>query len=1555
MKIKITAISNNVYRFADKTISDELYGTWRGRIVNAPEISRSFSDLGSIASTLYIQLINHDNQIPFTEDLWNASVEVESDNGYKWVGNVSAYETNADGKMYITATERTAPEYSRYIPDEFARLVSIDQDVHISALNVTIPTIIGGNADNPIPVKGILKSKSDAIYYLCIGEIHEIVNVRVGDKTMTRAQAESNGYMCYTGSASQTNEPGIAYIQITDTSKRLNDDGSYVEIGAEVIGLKLGTHTVAECRNGARFLYWLLKTASTGICGWGLGIDESQIDTTSFNTAIAYVDSIGLKLDGVMYDNRSAQSWIDEICRVIRGTYEIGSDGKRRLTIDVASTSAYIYTKDNIELVRFGAGAYTGRVYNKGVLNYSYNPVTGMFMQSANYQNAESIARIDEQLFEGESYFIRDAETAQKILEYTCKKSLVEANKILFNTRFLPQNCKIGTVITVNYPEKGMNNALFKITSLQIGDHVNKIEAVKYDSSIYTSGSASATVAWQNEQPIVSPVSVSALNSLTLNSGYDIQKDGTSLISITGSFTMPSGKYLTAVVEYGETATPSEWIALGFLKTDNFRISPVKANTLYSVRVRLLTSNGHSDYITDTITTVGDSTAPSVPTVVAYTYLKTIRIEINLSSPPDDLAGFEIYRSTVEGQNGEKIGYVASTNGTATYIDTGASDYYTYFYYSAKAVDTWNNKSDYSSQSRAICSKIVTHDIEASAIYAESFATAENVGENVDGVKFDSDGLQGWYNHQLYFFLKANERSVIGGWNIGFGSLYSDNIELKSNGALKTMDYTSGFKGWYVGKNGDAEFNNIRARGTIKSTVFEYDEVSVIGGQQLVSPGGVLSSAYNPLVFVTKYASSKLDAEYSILNEINDTSYTRESVTFESYQDFYDYEKSLWFQNNIILDYSQFGKSIYHEEDYSLENATAELSECFTLLNQINDSSYTMPSISSSLTYSQYVELENGYWDAAANINDDPPEFVSSIKESDSVLYLKRTDEFSTGDIIRIKDGLSNDFWGKVVAKGTDTTGKFISVVALHNSIFNMEAGQTVVNYGKSTNGGILLDGNAPKVDIYTHDGEPWNGLDNWVRLGNLKGIGDVYDDRFGLFIGRYSKTNPDYHYLMYDEKSGKLVIRGEIIVTGSEGETSISGDAVKTGALKSQNLVGGGDGVLTTSGTLFNLNYGYISSKNFYVKSDGSVKLTGEVIITSGSTLQAINGKMSTSDYCITNNNVTYINGGTIYANSITSEKLSTDAIKSRNFTDTDPDILAGKAFSTAGSFFNLANGTLTAPKFRFGSDGSCGIGIFNVGSSGQLEAIENTNIGQRVRYVNWDINQLLLEYNISGSFHSLNLFNSFGFSTTYHGDVGNVRSSVELDASNTGARNSAAILQIYPRETSNTGLYVEGVISSAAGACTGCDESVKKKFKDVSTLNKLKNIRVKKFKYSQKAIKEKEWLKKHKAENKVMPVFKDEADSPDYIMAMAGEFNKTFGVDNNNDESINYTNAIGVALRAIQELAEQLDGFKRQYRFLKKIMLSKGVVSETDIENARIAKNKENLSKEILNKLNA
>lgn len=63
-----------------------------------------------------------------------------------------------------------------------------------------------------------------------------------------------------------------------------------------------------------------------------------------------------------------------------------------------------------------------------------------------------------------------------------------------------------------------------------------------------------------------------------------------------------------------------------------------------------------------------------------------------------------------------------------------------------------------------------------------------------------------------------------------------------ANGRIGVSDYVSGASGWRIEENGDAEFNNIVARGVIHTPVFLKEEVAAIGGTFLVQESDVLTS-----------------------------------------------------------------------------------------------------------------------------------------------------------------------------------------------------------------------------------------------------------------------------------------------------------------------------------------------------------------------------------------------------------------------------------------------------------------------------------------------------------------------------------------------------------------------------------------------------------------------------------------------------------------------------------------------------------------------------------------
>lgn len=90
-------------------------------------------------------------------------------------------------------------------------------------------------------------------------------------------------------------------------------------------------------------------------------------------------------------------------------------------------------------------------------------------------------------------------------------------------------------------------------------------------------------------------------------------------------------------------------------------------------------------------------------------------------------------------------------------------------------------------------------------------------------------------------------------------------------------------------------------------------------------------------------------------------------------------------------------------------------------------------------------------------------------------------------------------------------------------------------------------------------------------------------------------------------------------------------------------------------------------------------------------------------ADWCY-NNNLTYINGGKIYAHTVTTTRLATDAIKSLNYAYSSGD------YSTAGTFLDLANGSIRSKNFAIKSDGSVYMnGILRSYSSNELLEISD------------------------------------------------------------------------------------------------------------------------------------------------------------------------------------------------------------------------------------------------------
>jgi hypothetical protein len=96
-------------------------------------------------------------------------------------------------------------------------------------------------------------------------------------------------------------------------------------------------------------------------------------------------------------------------------------------------------------------------------------------------------------------------------------------------------------------------------------------------------------------------------------------------------------------------------------------------------------------------------------------------------------------------------------------------------------------------------------------------------------------------------------------------------------------------------------------------------------------------------------------------------------------------------------------------------------------------------------------------------------------------------------DQVRLSKPLSVDVIGTVTAKTDMTTYWRVTVQNISSSVSGtFPAGAAVLNYGQNGQGLVRITADAndnPYISIATHNGSPWGGMTERVRLGNLAGI----------------------------------------------------------------------------------------------------------------------------------------------------------------------------------------------------------------------------------------------------------------------------------------------------------------------------------------------------------------------------------------------------------------------------------------------------------------------------------
>ena len=127
----------------------------------------------------------------------------------------------------------------------------------------------------------------------------------------------------------------------------------------------------------------------------------------------------------------------------------------------------------------------------------------------------------------------------------------------------------------------------------------------------------------------------------------------------------------------------------------------------------------------------------------------------------------------------------------------------------------------------------------------------------------------------------------IGGWGITTSSIEGGNLIMKPEGILQTKDFASGFKGWKISSegNGTAEFENVRIRGTLRTTTFEKESVNAVGGQLWVTNATTLTGSNitaNATTMSVENASGFTPGEILLAKKVDATGFQTEYLLVES-------------------------------------------------------------------------------------------------------------------------------------------------------------------------------------------------------------------------------------------------------------------------------------------------------------------------------------------------------------------------------------------------------------------------------------------------------------------------------------------------------------------------------------------------------------------------------------------------------------------------------------------------------------------------------------------------
>ena len=366
----------------------------------------------------------------------------------------------------------------------------------------------------------------------------------------------------------------------------------------------------------------------------------------------------------------------------------------------------------------------------------------------------------------------------------------------------------------------------------------------------------------------------------------------------------------------------------------------------------------------------------------------------------------------------------------------------------------------------------------------------------------------------------GQQGNKIGGWEVtdsqirtvpsaGFGGAYGsteNGLIIHSSGRLESSNFVTNVKGWRIDTlgNGSAEFENMRIRGTLRTTVFEKESVNVVGGQLMIANSttieplrsetgtiiaGSSSYAANAVTFSVANVSGFKEGEVLKIKSVGNTGFTVEYL-YVTGSKRYSSDSSIVYETGSLDPDGLFGE-LYVGRGYggaapsvssSLTTITSNISTTSeTSINVTSNSGLLLQSIIKIGTERLKVTgIEGTVLTVIRGYHDSP----ADSHGVGSTLFLIDTD----------KEFLS----GLVSSPVAYNEGQVIVSTGVYNPSLDISSGYIMMNANPR-------DISTPYMDIVERTGSGVYDLQLRSRLGDLSGLSSGYlygnnEPGFGLY-----------------------------------------------------------------------------------------------------------------------------------------------------------------------------------------------------------------------------------------------------------------------------------------------------------------------------------------------------------------------------------------------------------------------------------------------------------------------